>query len=403
MLDAGDLADLDAPCSVGQHPAIPNALHRGLLAGLGEMIRTDGGRRRHDPLEILEAGVVGDQRDALARERAHAARVVEVVMADHEILDRLVRHERARFLDDGQRAVVVQRALDDDQVILHLDHHAVMRAAGQVPHAVGGLLGRDLHVRIPRLPDAVRHRHVGGGVGLDLRHRELERGESADGLPDLRRELHAAEVAIVGVAHRDGHVAEDGIGHRPVDTLDQVGGVESRHRLEAPGDSEGDRAALEGRLAGHRGLDDAVRGRPEQELALRERDRRRRDRFARHVPGVIAAEEGNGLVLAAHVRAAALGRLERPRANHLLAERGRVVVHRARQAPDVELWPGGARVVALPGPEERAAALELDRLEPGGAERLRDGLERRAAVLSVGADRREQQDRGQQGYQYSHS
>ena len=91
-------------------------------------------------LEERPARLVRDHRDAFARERAHAARVVEVVMADDEVLDRLVRHERARFLDDGQRAVVVERALDDDQVVLHLDHHAVMRAAGHVPHPVGGLL-----------------------------------------------------------------------------------------------------------------------------------------------------------------------------------------------------------------------------------------------------------------------
>ena len=367
------------------------------------MIRAHGRRGRDDLLEVRPAGVVGDQCDALARERAHAARVVEVVVADDEVLDRLVRHERARFLDDGQRAVVVQRPLDDDQVVLHLDHHAVMRAAGHVPHAVGGLLALHAHVGIGRLLDVVRHRDVGGGVGLDLRHRELERGEAAVALADLRRELHAPEVAIVGVAHRDGHVAEDGTRHDPVDALDQVGGVEGRGRLEAARDPEGDRAALQRALARQGGLDDAVRGRPELELTVRERDRRRRRRVAHHVPGVVAADDEHQLVLTPHVRAAALGRFQRPRANDVVPERGRVVVHHAREAPHVELGPGLARGVALPDLEDHAAALDLDGLQIGCAERLRGGLERRAAILRIGRDRREQQDRGQQKYQRSHA
>ena len=225
-----------------------------------------------------------------------------------------------------------------------------MRAAGHVPHAVGGLLARDAHVGIGRLPDGVRHRDVGGGVGLDLGHRELERGEAAVALPDLRRKLHAAEVAIVGVAHRDRHVAEDGIRHRRVDALDQVGGVEGGGRLEAARDREGDRAALHRALARQRGLDDAVRGRPELELTVRERDRRRRRRFAHHVPGVVAAEDEDLPVLTANVRAAPLGRLQRPRAKDVVPERGRVVVHDAREAPHVELRPGRARAYSSARP-----------------------------------------------------
>src|SRR6266699_3792689 len=56
----------------GAGGAYAHAFHRGLLAGLGEVIRTDGRRRRDDLLEILPVGVVGDQGGTLTRERAHA-------------------------------------------------------------------------------------------------------------------------------------------------------------------------------------------------------------------------------------------------------------------------------------------------------------------------------------------
>jgi hypothetical protein len=187
-----------------------------------------------------------------------------------------------------------------------------------------------------------------------------------------------------------------GARHGAVDALDQVAGVEGGGGLEAARDPEGDRAALHRALARHRGLDDAVRGRPELELAVRERDRRRRRRLAHHVPRVVSAEDEDELVLAPHVRAAALGRLQRARAEDLVTQRGRVVVDHAGVAPHVELRPGRAGGVALPDLEDHAAALDLDGLQIACAERLRRGFEGRAAVLRIGRDRREQQGQGHQ-------
>ena len=86
---ARDVPDLDAPRPVRQHAAIAHAFHRGLLAGLREVIGAHGRRNREDPLEVRLRELVDDERDAFARERAHAARVIVVVMAHDEVLDRL--------------------------------------------------------------------------------------------------------------------------------------------------------------------------------------------------------------------------------------------------------------------------------------------------------------------------
>jgi hypothetical protein len=221
-------------------------------------------------------------------------------------------------------------------------------------------------------------------------------------LPDPRGELHPAEVSIVRVGHGHGHVAQHGARHRRVDALDEAGRVEDRGRLEAPRDAEADRAALHRGLPRHRGLDDAVRGRPELELTVGECQRRRHRHLAHHVPGVVAADDGDHLVLTADVRAATSGRLERPRAEHVIAKRSRLVVHDADEAPHVELRPRVARDVGLSGQEGDSAALDLDRLETACAERPGGRLERRAAVLRVTGDRREHQDGGQQKHQRTH-
>ena len=133
METAGDVTHLDGSRSVGERAPVADAFHRGgLLARLREVIRAHGGGRRDDLLEVRLREVVGDEGDALARERPHPTRVIEMVMAHHQVPDGLAR-QLADLRENRERPLVVEGRLDDDQVVLHLDHHAVMRAARHVP------------------------------------------------------------------------------------------------------------------------------------------------------------------------------------------------------------------------------------------------------------------------------
>ena len=275
--------------------------------------------------------------------------------------------------------------------------------SGQVPHAVRGSLAGHARVRIGRLADRVRHLDVDGGVGLDLGHGEIERGESPMRLADLRRKLHAAEVTVLRVRHRDGHVAPHGMGHHSFDALDQVRRVEERRCLEAAWQGERDRASLDRALTGERRLHDAVRSRPELELPLGERDRRRRCGLAGHVPGVLSAEQEDLPVFAPNVRGPAARRFERPRPHEIVAQRCRLEVHDPCHRAHVELRPRLARDRALSDLEHRPAALDLDRFEVVRAQRLRDGFERRSSVLGLDRHRGDQQNRRQQKGQLVHS
>ena len=261
------------------------------------------------------AEVVGDERHALARERAHAAGVIEMVMADDEIPDRLVRHQRARLRDDRERPLVVQRALHDDHVVLHLDHHAVVRAAGHIPHPIGRLLARHPRVGIGRLADGVRtwmSTAASGRTSVTVRSSAGNRRSSAGSSWETsRRRSRDSPRRLPSPACRPGRGRP-----RRVDALDEVCRVEHRARLEAARDGEGDRAALHGGVARHGCLDDAMRGRPELELTVGKGDRRRYRRVAHHVPGVVAADDEDLSVLAADIGATPPGRIERARAKN---------------------------------------------------------------------------------------
>src|SRR6185503_10782496 len=107
-------------------------------------------------------------------------------------------------------------------------------------------------------------------------------------------------------------------------------------------------------------------------------------RLAHRVPGEVAARREVQALLGAGGQAAAtaaalLGLADR--AHHLVADRGGLVAHGAREALDDEARPGEIRAVVLPDLEVHAIARVLDRLDAAGAHRLRDGIEGRAVVL----------------------
>ena len=225
-----------------------------------------------------------------------------------------------------------------------------------------------------------------GRVRLDVGHREVEGGVGVDHLPDLHRELHAAEVLVVGVVDLDPHVAEHGVRDDGHHFLDEVLAVDGGPDPEPPGSGERERVPLNGGVAGHRQLDDTVRRGPQLELPIEQGDRRRGRGVADHVPGEVAARHENLALFAAGRDAAA----PPPRCgsspvrpHQLVLDRGRLVAHRAREALDDEPGPRHLRRVVLPHLEVHAAARVLDGLDRARAHRLRDAVEGRASVLRV--------------------
>jgi hypothetical protein len=109
---------------------------------------------------------------------------------------RFVRDKALDLGDHGQGAVVIGRAFRDTPVIHHRDYGVVMDDAGQVPDALGHLLGRHPGIGGGRLANSIRHRDVHGGVGADLAHCQIESRETAGRLTDLHRERHATEITL---------------------------------------------------------------------------------------------------------------------------------------------------------------------------------------------------------------
>src|SRR5687767_15668218 len=77
--------------------------------------------------------------------RAHTARVIEMMMCVDGVAERLVGSKLARLRDDGEGTRIVLWRLDQHQILVELDEHAVMRAASEIPDARRELLGGDVH------------------------------------------------------------------------------------------------------------------------------------------------------------------------------------------------------------------------------------------------------------------
>ena len=262
------------------------------------------------------------------------------MMAVHDVADRLARDELARLRNDGDRALLVEWRFHDDDVVLHLDDDAVMRTARQVPHSVSHLLRGDPRVGVGVLAHGVRSLDVDRGIGTHVAHQEVERRVTGGRLADPSRELDASEVTIVPVVDHDGDVADDRVRHQPLDPRDQVVLADGRLQAEAAGNAERDRPALHGGVARHRGLHDPVRGGPQLELPIGQRDGRRHRLLTHDVPREIAAHlQIQPLLAADGLHAAGAGRVQRLRPHLFVAQRGRVVIHRPRVALDVVLRP----------------------------------------------------------------
>lgn len=90
---------------------------------------------------------VRDHREALRDRRAESGRVVEVVVRDDELRERLAGNGLPGFRDHRQSPRFALGRIDQHQVVAELDERAVVRLAGEEPET----LSRGLH------------RHVGAG------------------------------------------------------------------------------------------------------------------------------------------------------------------------------------------------------------------------------------------------
>ena len=129
------------------------------------------------------------------------------------------------------------------------------------------------------LSDGRRHLNRRRGIGLDVGHHQIEQRIPADSLKDVRREFHAAEILVVLEDGLDHHVAQDRVADPCFNPLDEVlivqhafelGLVRRRHRddrlLRAAHGFGGD-----GRIPGHRRLDEPVRRHPDLRQAAVDR------------------------------------------------------------------------------------------------------------------------------------
>ena len=109
----------------------------GRLRDFGQSIRRYRVRPLGDLFEKRDIALVRDHRQSLRNRGSDTAGVVEVVVAVHELRERLAGHQLPRFRDHCQSASFVLRRFDEHEVIVELHQHAVVRTAGEPPDARG--------------------------------------------------------------------------------------------------------------------------------------------------------------------------------------------------------------------------------------------------------------------------
>ena len=91
---------------------------------------------RDEILEELLVAAKGDDRQTFSDRDAQPARMVEMVMGDDRVRQRL-RTERPRLVDDRLRSGLVHRHLEQREMVVELEHDAAMIArTGKPPDAL---------------------------------------------------------------------------------------------------------------------------------------------------------------------------------------------------------------------------------------------------------------------------
>ena len=204
-----------------------------LLAGAGHRVGRQRALAGQGVLEELLVHFVRHDRDALGDDGADPARVIEVMVRQHAIANRLVRNHAFRFGNDRLRArIVLPGRLEDQDVIGELDGErdiAARDAVDAVRQPLRGRSGRGGRWasgrRTARAGGRRRRRHQRRQIGrIRVRSEDLrvERRPAAALLHDRGRILEAHVVAVVGVLGRHEHVAEHGVLEPRVDARHEV-------------------------------------------------------------------------------------------------------------------------------------------------------------------------------------
>jgi hypothetical protein len=346
-------------------------MYPGFLARSGELVRMDAVRVGKHPLEIRFGISVHDQGSPGCNGGAQPSRVVEVVVRVDDVPHGLARHQLVRGFQHRFGAPVVERTLDEDDVVLHLDRDTVVRAAGEEPDAFRGLFGGH---PLGSLEHGFRHGHVGGRVDLYFGNSDVEHRKAPCALLDPARKLDAAVILIIGVGGDDCRVAEDRIGDAGIDALHEIVVVDQHGGGKTPGFGEGNRGDFlaafasprDGGPVPQRGKNDSVRRGPQVVDARVDSDAGRCGRGACHVPRIGPVHIRGHLLFAGSRHRAAAGGLGAA-AREVFAQGSVRVVGHSRETGIVELRPRPAGLEGLAERRAGPAARKANRLQVRGA------------------------------------
>jgi hypothetical protein len=136
---AGVVVDVDFTRPVAEDPRSRDAFEDGGTSRLREPIGIDRARIAPRVLEKRDVALMRDDRRPFGGIRAHASRMVEVMMRVDQVLDRFARNCPLHRIDHADRSRFGFRRVDDDDVVFHLNGDT-LRGALDHPDAVGDLL-----------------------------------------------------------------------------------------------------------------------------------------------------------------------------------------------------------------------------------------------------------------------
>ena len=189
MCAAGEVIEGHLHRLVLERARVVHALDANAAGRSRQRIRLDRVPAAHGLAEPCLVDTVRDDGQALGHRGAQAAGVVEVVVAQHQLRDRLARHQLLGLRQHRPQARL-GAGLDNRHVVGELHHQVRNRAAGQKPDALGQRGHRDRLRRWPR-----RRGGLTDGVGC------AQRAEVR-----VQRVLHHADVVFDPAVER-GHEA----------------------------------------------------------------------------------------------------------------------------------------------------------------------------------------------------
>ena len=275
--------------------------------------------------------------------------MVEVMVRIDHVTDLLGRDQLPGLRQHRLRACVVQRTFDQDQVVLHFDQDAVVRASREEPDAVRDLLHRH---PLRRGQDFRRNLDARRQVDLDFAHFHVEHGKAAHVLSDAGRKTDPAEVAIARINRDSGRVAQHRVGldrldplHHPV-SRDPRGRPEPARLLERHQRQRS--VPVQDWVVSQGSLDHAVGRGPKIMDPSIHRQSGGHGRRPGQIPGFVATQQpGRSLLASPHQgQRSPAGRLGAG-AHRIFAQRRVLVIDQPRETGEVLPGPGHSRTVRL--------------------------------------------------------